>query len=107
MPVVAGLATPIGIANLKTRRLSNLAVGGGRPRRRASGLVERAEIGASAQDGLVGILLDHDVRQAVDLLIDDRSRGVIDVHLTRYVVFRRTGIGLQRRACVGRYNRFG
>jgi hypothetical protein len=81
--------------------ISNLEVRGGKPRSRISCLVERAKIGASAQDSVIGILLDHEVRQAIDDLIDDRGRGAIDKHLVRHVVPHWTGIGLQSRACVG------
>ena len=67
---------------------SGRAVGGDHARRIAFGQVERVEIGAAAQHRLVGILLYHRVRLAIDDLIDDRGRGLIEKRLMRYGIAR-------------------
>ena len=51
---------------------SGLAVGGAQARGRVLGQVEGVEIGAAAQHGFLGKLLDHLARPGIDDLIDDR-----------------------------------
>ena len=55
---------------------------------RASCQIQRAEIGATAQDGFIGKLLYHQVGSVIDDLIDDRGRGAIDHYLMRQLIAR-------------------
>src|SRR5450759_3027582 len=78
--------SPLGAGNRTTS--SGPAIGGDRPRRHSLCQIERVEIGATAQDGFIRKLLDHQIGSVIDDLIDDRGRGLIDERLTRYEVAR-------------------